>query len=145
MICMLQVDAKNRITAEELFKALTEMSNECVHDDSYFCQPGAQRYVYRRVPSLSQRGTDRNISELDPPGMWSEIASQAPADSPYGTRFTSSPTSTATTTNRRKRANLGCIVSEYSCPFRKRNPLRFNVRDYQTCALSSFPDISQVK
>ncbi|KAL2262905.1 hypothetical protein VTK26DRAFT_9046 [Humicola hyalothermophila] len=32
-----------------------------------------------------------------------------------------------------------------SCPFRKRNPVRFNVRDHQTCAVQSFPDISQVK
>ncbi|KAK5651972.1 hypothetical protein OQA88_11515 [Cercophora sp. LCS_1] len=32
-----------------------------------------------------------------------------------------------------------------SCPFRKRNPAKFNVRDYQSCAVQSFPDISQLK
>ncbi|KAK3333025.1 hypothetical protein B0T19DRAFT_473783 [Cercophora scortea] len=32
-----------------------------------------------------------------------------------------------------------------SCPFRKRNPLRFNTRAHQSCALRSFSDISQVK
>ncbi|KAK0723323.1 hypothetical protein B0T26DRAFT_750602 [Lasiosphaeria miniovina] len=32
-----------------------------------------------------------------------------------------------------------------SCPFRKRNPVRFNVRDHQSCAVQSFPDISQLK
>ncbi|KAK1751331.1 hypothetical protein QBC47DRAFT_80983 [Echria macrotheca] len=32
-----------------------------------------------------------------------------------------------------------------SCPFRKRNPVRFNVRDHQNCAVQSFPDISQLK
>ena len=32
-----------------------------------------------------------------------------------------------------------------SCPFRKRNQVRFNVRDYQSCAVQSFPDISQLK
>ncbi|KAK3382088.1 hypothetical protein B0T24DRAFT_600456 [Lasiosphaeria ovina] len=32
-----------------------------------------------------------------------------------------------------------------SCPFRKRNPLRFNVRDHQSCAIQPFPDISQLK
>ncbi|KAK4239212.1 hypothetical protein C8A03DRAFT_14378 [Achaetomium macrosporum] len=33
----------------------------------------------------------------------------------------------------------------YSCPFRKRNPVRFNVRDFQSCAVQSFPDIPQLK
>ncbi|KAK0736089.1 hypothetical protein B0T21DRAFT_383731 [Apiosordaria backusii] len=33
----------------------------------------------------------------------------------------------------------------FSCPFRKRNPIRFNVRDFQNCAVQSFPDIPQLK
>jgi hypothetical protein len=33
----------------------------------------------------------------------------------------------------------------FACPFRKRNPLRFNVRDSKGCATQSFPDISLVK
>jgi len=32
-----------------------------------------------------------------------------------------------------------------SCPFRKRNPVKFNVRDHQNCAVQSFPDVSQLK
>jgi hypothetical protein len=32
-----------------------------------------------------------------------------------------------------------------SCPFRKRNPVKFNVRDFQSCAVQSFPDIPQLK
>jgi len=32
-----------------------------------------------------------------------------------------------------------------SCPFRKRNPVRFNVRDYLSCAVQSFRGISQLK
>ncbi|KAJ2894400.1 kinase-like protein [Zalerion maritima] len=36
-------------------------------------------------------------------------------------------------------------VTPYPCPYRKRNPLRFNVRDYQSCALTSFPSIPQLK
>ncbi|KAJ4288802.1 hypothetical protein N0V88_007129 [Collariella sp. IMI 366227] len=35
--------------------------------------------------------------------------------------------------------------SRFSCPFRKRNPLRFNLRDSPSCALMGYPDISQVK
>ncbi|KAK1761548.1 hypothetical protein QBC47DRAFT_31199 [Echria macrotheca] len=33
----------------------------------------------------------------------------------------------------------------FSCPYRKRNPVKFNVRDHQNCAVQSFPDISQLK
>ncbi|KAK4218615.1 hypothetical protein QBC37DRAFT_274665 [Rhypophila decipiens] len=33
----------------------------------------------------------------------------------------------------------------YSCPYRKRNPLRFNVRDKNVCATHSFTDMSQLK
>ncbi|KAM7214155.1 Protein kinase-like domain containing protein [Rhypophila decipiens] len=36
-------------------------------------------------------------------------------------------------------------ATAYTCPFRKRNPLKFNVTDHTTCALSSYPDIPQVK
>jgi hypothetical protein len=32
-----------------------------------------------------------------------------------------------------------------SCPFRKRNPLRFNVRDHGSCALNSFSDFALLK
>lgn len=32
-----------------------------------------------------------------------------------------------------------------SCPFRKRNPMRFNVRSYSACALSDFPSVNHLK
>ncbi|KAK0714689.1 hypothetical protein B0H67DRAFT_644527 [Lasiosphaeris hirsuta] len=35
--------------------------------------------------------------------------------------------------------------SNFSCPYRKRNPLRFNVRSYHVCATHSFADMSQLK
>ncbi len=34
---------------------------------------------------------------------------------------------------------------QLSCPFRKRNPIRFNIRVSQSCAQQSFPDISLLK
>lgn len=36
-------------------------------------------------------------------------------------------------------------ISNFSCPYRKRNPLRFNVRQYYVCATHSFADMSQLK
>ncbi|GAB1319535.1 C2H2-type domain-containing protein [Madurella fahalii] len=41
-------------------------------------------------------------------------------------------------------SNKGAF-SNFSCPYRKRNPLRFNVRDYYVCATHSFADMSQLK
>ncbi|KAF4624673.1 hypothetical protein G7Y89_g13496 [Cudoniella acicularis] len=37
------------------------------------------------------------------------------------------------------------VIGNFSCPFRKRNPLRFNVRDHHNCAITKFPDITLVK
>ncbi|KAI0592728.1 hypothetical protein F4775DRAFT_580983 [Biscogniauxia sp. FL1348] len=37
------------------------------------------------------------------------------------------------------------FVGEFSCPYRKRNPLRFNVREYEMCANKSYPNISSLK
>ncbi|KAK4150597.1 hypothetical protein C8A00DRAFT_17908 [Chaetomidium leptoderma] len=36
-------------------------------------------------------------------------------------------------------------ITNFSCPYRKRNPLRFNVREYYVCATHSFADMSQLK
>lgn len=33
---------------------------------------------------------------------------------------------------------------KFACPFQKRNPVRYNLHDYRSCALSSFQEISQV-
>ncbi|KAF3070809.1 hypothetical protein GL218_00295 [Daldinia childiae] len=34
---------------------------------------------------------------------------------------------------------------DLSCPYRKRNPIRFNIRDYEKCANKSFPNMSELK
>ena len=44
----------------------------------------------------------------------------------------------------RQGSRLGS-ASNFSCPYRKRNPRRFNVRDYYVCATHSFADMSQLK
>lgn len=33
----------------------------------------------------------------------------------------------------------------FSCPFRKRNPVKFNIREWPPCAMQSFPDFSLLK
>lgn len=42
-------------------------------------------------------------------------------------------------------SSKGSGITNFSCPYRKRNPLRFNVRDYYVCATHSFSDMSQLK
>lgn len=44
-----------------------------------------------------------------------------------------------------KKPKLSGITSNFSCPFRRRNPLRFNVRDHPKCALAPFSDITLLK
>ncbi|KAI1800712.1 hypothetical protein F4811DRAFT_564554 [Daldinia bambusicola] len=33
----------------------------------------------------------------------------------------------------------------FSCPYRKRNPIRFNIRDHEKCANRSFPNMTELK
>jgi len=33
----------------------------------------------------------------------------------------------------------------YPCPFRKRNPVRYNIRDWECCAKNCFEGMSEVK
>jgi len=44
-----------------------------------------------------------------------------------------------------KRSKKPPIEDCYACPFRKRNPLRFNVRDHSNCALGAFSDMANLK
>jgi len=41
--------------------------------------------------------------------------------------------------------NPGPGVGVLTCPYRRRNPCRFNIRDHQSCATDVFLDMSQVK
>jgi hypothetical protein len=44
-----------------------------------------------------------------------------------------------------KRIRVEPPDNRHPCPYRKRNPLKFNVRDYNTCATSSFSDLPNLK
>lgn len=47
--------------------------------------------------------------------------------------------------SRRSQGKKSQSDSVFTCPFRKRNPLRFNVRSHLNCATQTFPDISLLK
>lgn len=44
--------------------------------------------------------------------------------------------------SKRQRVELALRIG---CPFRKKNPLRFNVRDHRTCALTVFAEMSELR
>lgn len=44
-----------------------------------------------------------------------------------------------------KKQRTGKKGGNFSCPFRKRNPIRFNVRDHESCALKPFTDFALLK
>lgn len=44
-----------------------------------------------------------------------------------------------------KEVEVELSISEYPCPFRRRNPVLFNVRDHEQCAQRPFSDITELK
>lgn len=40
---------------------------------------------------------------------------------------------------------VGANEGDLSCPFRKRNPMRFNIRSHSSCALTEFPSMTHLK
>ncbi|KAI0839397.1 hypothetical protein F5Y06DRAFT_295424 [Hypoxylon sp. FL0890] len=59
-----------------------------------------------------------------------------------GQQTSSSPESFVKVRGRYKKHR---VEGELSCPYRKRNPIRFNVRDYEKCANTSYSTMSQLK
>jgi len=140
---MLVIDPEKRITVEELYKVLSDMKDECARDNTYLHTGGPGRDILR---SRFAPGTFK-------PGMPSGKRPRSPTPEALMSHATtaigrplsdSSPPATGLV-KRQKTTIPETITTAYACPFRKRNPIRFNVRAYQTCALSSFPDIPQVK
>ncbi|KAJ0332115.1 hypothetical protein COL5a_001816 [Colletotrichum fioriniae] len=43
-----------------------------------------------------------------------------------------------------KRRRIECLKN-FSCPFRKRNPCRFNARDFDACANKSYKSMAELK
>lgn len=45
----------------------------------------------------------------------------------------------------RKKAKLQDSLSGYPCPYRRRNPVLFNIRDHEHCARRNFADMTELK
>ncbi|KAK4098352.1 hypothetical protein N658DRAFT_455433 [Parathielavia hyrcaniae] len=87
------------------------------NDQQFFGQSGKGK---RKVEGGSDDGS--GLGGRDDQG--NDGRDESPASQAYGTKAT---------------------FTSFSCPYRKRNPLRFNVRDHYVCATHSFADMSQLK
>ncbi|KAK4209563.1 hypothetical protein QBC37DRAFT_450105, partial [Rhypophila decipiens] len=107
-------------------------------------------------PGLNIDQWQRNISVQYPPSVFADSAVELdgrPVISQVRHEFAKTPIDPfklGTPLSLRERPpplkdERGQYDMRLSCPFRKRNAVRFNVRDHQSCAIQAFPDISQLK
>ncbi|KAK2066627.1 hypothetical protein P8C59_000428 [Phyllachora maydis] len=84
---------------------------------------------------------------FDSEPAWLCDNSGAPASAPMvkSADLDSEDSSQGTWSSKRRKMNNARTAKSLSCPFRKRNPSRFNIRDHIACANTSFTDLSQVK
>jgi len=79
----------------------------------------------RKRSSQNLGGGDRDVQEEDSGGE--DDAAGGQPDTPQ------------------QRKKLKCEPEEYPCPFRKRNPVRFNCRDFEYCAKAPFKSMTDLK
>ncbi|KAI1336094.1 hypothetical protein F5Y15DRAFT_218484 [Xylariaceae sp. FL0016] len=98
-------------------------------DASEEYQSGESRSSQMHTPGVYEfgqgNGSDRKLVTDSEPGTNSPPECRVRTRGPY---------------NKKRR-----VPGELSCPFRKRNPLRFNVRDHEACANKSYGDVFQLK
>jgi hypothetical protein len=99
-------------------------------------RPTETSSTYSTESLLSQRKSNENGKRKRAVGGYNnndddENTSETPGDGRDNTGSTTSPMAS-------KHAGL-------SCPYRKRNPARFNVRDYRVCAMRPFQDFTLLK
>ncbi|KAK0639174.1 hypothetical protein B0T16DRAFT_449952 [Cercophora newfieldiana] len=120
-----------------LSPALTPESEEA------HTQAGGPPAAYAHFPF------SRWLFREDPPLGTTPSATAAPGPQP--THTSSSQASRDGAPSKRQRGEdhvtiePGTGVGVLTCPYRRRNPRRFNIRDHQACATDVFLDMSQVK
>ena len=140
---ILVIDPGKRITVGGLYTILKAMKDECSRDESYHSMAGPGRDIQH---SRLLSGTFRTTMASDKrPRVHTPETAMSHSTTVIGKRLSDNSIPARSPAKRQKTAASETIIKAYTCPFRKRNPIRFNVRDYQTCALSTFPDIPHVK
>ncbi|KAK3291306.1 uncharacterized protein B0H64DRAFT_450959 [Chaetomium fimeti] len=112
------------------------------------------------VPLLGPKGTGRILKNIDQRGVVPEVSddavarhSTAPRSTPFRSEFWGQSRSSTygrqsseweTETLLDQTSGLDDMAT-YPCPFRKRNPTRFNIRDHEACARAPFDSIRGLK
>ncbi|KAK7974509.1 hypothetical protein PG989_016357 [Apiospora arundinis] len=132
---LLVVNPKQRANINEVVKELDTFKLKGAIDIDYFRRRPNNTYCMLNI------------------GDRAEYSAPSHQDAPPGARLGSTPplpnrkrglAKAPISHPPRKRLNTGDDIS-YSCPYRKRDPLKYNVRDFTGCALTPFPSISMVK
>lgn len=117
------------------------MSQRCL-DSQEYCVNGSTK-GYESPGNQDQRPSLVSQIVKTPSNVGENISGDLPHDDGApGKRSGSPQPQMEEPSKRHKRTEL---VLNYGCPFRIRNPIRFNIRDCHNCAMTSFADISLVK
>lgn len=91
-------------------------------------------------PCEAQHDPTRSLGHLQAPiGDWHSSGKRHSTDGRHSSDW---ETETLLDPNR---SSLDLERASYSCPFRKRNPVKFNIRDYGSCASAPFDSIVGLK
>lgn len=134
---MLVVDDKARYNSETVARSLLRMEQKCGEDSSYYRSATTSQIDINTTP---RTGIERRVKRSHGSGVSKDSFDGRDSTDTLGGDQTHSSLRVMT-----KKLKQTDTVTSYSCPFRKRNPVRFNVRDHSNCALKPHADISQVK
>lgn len=109
---------------------------EAVGDQSYGSTAGSGFHQYNNIGAGN--GLDKGKKRLKPP-------SRSRCNDGDDKDGSDSEQSLAGVGPGRKKPKVDGPELLFSCPYRKRNPLRFNIRDHIPCAFDGFDDVSHVK
>ncbi|KAK5661413.1 hypothetical protein OQA88_11313 [Cercophora sp. LCS_1] len=134
---MLVMDPKGRLDADGVYRALFAM------EQKHFGRFRNEWVLEEEQPHLEEASSPPPSAGKRPRGFgrFGDIET----DTAPGPEAALPPTAPVPVPVKRQKQAKNEDIRNYSCPYRKRNPLRFNIRSHQKCALTTFPDISQVK
>jgi len=134
---MLKVNSEERLACKTIVEKLSSLEQEFTDHELLFTEAGQRQTIsLEDGPSGSQKRTAKRPHSSD--AIYAALEAEKAQHPGFGSEH-----SVLGFSVKRQKGITGVV--NYSCPFRKRNPTRFNVRNYQACALTSFSDITQVK
>ncbi|KAI1471724.1 uncharacterized protein F4812DRAFT_455832 [Daldinia caldariorum] len=115
--------------------ALSQWFGHNLQDDEFDATPGDTHDAGESC---------RSARAIRPLGDQSESSPSGGSILPGGrtSQSGSPPQNRLSVKNRNKKYR---VQEGFSCPYRKRNPIRFNVRDHEKCANRSFPNMTELK